>query len=261
MADILQNFLSLGLLDIGDDDTRLTKLREAASDLQKRVTAEPRIGLYHTLMLYSDSVDANDECFRENGEALSQHWPTYKNRHPDVPTTIFRGISLQALSAATETSPQLQIASAYALRSVAKIPHPNKEGSLLTEFYEHSQLKLEAKATAKWQAGEMPPQTAAKAATVAAAQVNKSDLEAAIMAASGPNNLQNQGIPNANPHWPNSGQPWSQQFAPKMTEAVVSALEGLAKNSAAEATKALNSLWCKSGFRSEKDCVMHRDDS
>jgi GTPase-associated system-like protein len=46
MTDILQNFLAQGLLDIGDDDTRLTKLRDAATDLQKRFTSEPRIGLY-----------------------------------------------------------------------------------------------------------------------------------------------------------------------------------------------------------------------
>src|SRR5258708_5335259 len=131
MADVLQEFLSWGLLDIGDDDTRLAKLRDAAADLQKRFVAEHRIGLYHALMLYSEKAETEDECLRENGEVLSQHWPTYKNRYPDVPRTIFRGISLQALSAAAEASPQLQIATGYALRSLRKIPYPNKESSLL----------------------------------------------------------------------------------------------------------------------------------
>jgi hypothetical protein len=64
--------LSARKLDIGDDDARLTKLRDAASDFQKRPTAEPRIGLYHTLMSFSNNVDPNDECFRESGEVLSQ---------------------------------------------------------------------------------------------------------------------------------------------------------------------------------------------
>jgi hypothetical protein len=242
MPDILQNFLSLGLLDIGDDDTRLAKLRDAASDLQKRLTTEPRVGLYHTLMLFSENVDGNDECFRENGEILEHHWPTYRNRHPDVPTTIFRAISFQALSGASKTSPQLQMATAYALRSIAKIPHPSKEGPLLAEFYAHSQSELEAKAIAKWQIGEMPPHIAAKTVSVAATQVNKATLEAAIMAASGPQNLQNQAIPNANPYWPNSAQQWSQQFAPKMTEALASTLDAIAKNSAAEVTKALKGI-------------------
>jgi hypothetical protein len=242
MTDILQNFLAQGLLDIGDDDTRLTKLRDAATDLQKRFTSEPRIALYHTLMLYSDNVEPEDECFRENAEILGQHWPTYKNRHPDVPITIFRGISLQALSAASQASPQLQIATAFALRSVAKIPYPNKQGPPLAEFYERSQLELEAKARAKWQAVGVTAPTPAKAVAVTAAQVDKATLENAIMAASGPNNLQNQAIPNANSVWPNSGQQWSQQFAPKMTEALVTALDSLAKTSAAETTKYIKGI-------------------
>ncbi len=242
MTDVLQNFLAQGLLDIGDDDTRLTKLRDAATDLQKRFTAEPRIGVYHTLMLYSDNVEPEDECFRENAEILAQQWPTYKNRHPDVPVTIFRGISLQALSAASQASPQLQIAAAFALRSVAKIPYPNKQGPPLTEFYDRSQSELEAKASAKWRAIGVSAPAPAKAVAVAAAQVDKSALENAIMAASGPTNLQNQGIPNANSVWPNSGQSWSQQFAPKMTEALGTALDSVAKTSAAEATKSIKAI-------------------
>lgn len=242
MTDILQNFLAQGLLDIGDDDTRLTKLRDAAADLQKRFTSEPRIGLYHALMLYSDNIEPEDECFRENAEILAQHWPTYKNRHPDVPVTIFRGISLQALSAASQASPQLQTAAAFALRSIAKIPYPNKQGPPLAEFYERSQLELEAKARAKWQSVGVTAPPAAKAVVVTAPQVDKSALENAIMAASGPTNLQNQGIPNANSVWPNSGQSWSQQFAPKMTEALVTALDAVAKTSAAETNKSIKAI-------------------
>jgi hypothetical protein len=189
--------------------------------------------------LYSDEVEPEDECFRENAEILAQHWPTYKNRHPDVPVTIFRGISLQALSAASQVSPQLQIAAAFALRSIAKIPYPNKQGPPLEEFYERSQLELEAKARAKWQTVRVTAPPPAKTLVVAAAQVDRPTLENAIMAASGPNDLQNQGIPNANSVWPNSGQSWSQQFAPKMTEALATVLDSVAKASAAETNKSI----------------------
>ncbi|MCU1310598.1 MAG: hypothetical protein JWO20_1723 [Candidatus Angelobacter sp.] len=239
MPDVLQNFLSLGLLDIGDDDTRLAKLRDAAGDLQKRFVAEPRVGLYHALMVYSNNVDCEDECFRETGEVLSQHWPTYKNRYTDVPRGIFRGMSLQALDMATQSSPELQVAIGYGLRSLEKLPHTHAEGSLLTEFYEHSETELEARAIARWQIGEMQPQAAGKATAIAAPTVTKATLEASITAASGPNNAQNQAIPNANLHWPNTGQPWSQQFAPKMTEAVASTIDAATKSLASETTKAL----------------------
>jgi len=59
MADMLQRYLSSGLLDIGDDDTGLSKLRDAAADLQKLFNSQPRIALYHSLMVYSENVDSN----------------------------------------------------------------------------------------------------------------------------------------------------------------------------------------------------------
>src|SRR5713226_5172394 len=97
VSDLLQKLLSLGLLDIGDDDTRLTKLQDAAKDLQQTFSDQPHIGLWHALMVYSGNVDPNDPCFAESAQVLSKHWPTYRNRYTDVPRAIFRGISLQAV--------------------------------------------------------------------------------------------------------------------------------------------------------------------
>ena len=69
MADMLQKYLSSELLDIGDDDTRPTKLREASTDLQKLFVSAPRVGLYHALMVYSVKIDAADSCFTESGNS------------------------------------------------------------------------------------------------------------------------------------------------------------------------------------------------
>jgi len=150
MAEILQQFLSLGLLDIGDEDTRLTKLRETAADLQQRFVNEPRIALYHALMVYSPNVAPGDTCFVEDSEALTKHWPTYQNRHPDFPREIFRAISLQAVMGAVESSSAVRTAITYALRSLEQHPVGHKEGSLLQELYAGLEEKLEADAVARW---------------------------------------------------------------------------------------------------------------
>ena len=62
MADMLQKYLTSGLLEIGDDDARYAKLRDVAADLQKLFASQPRTGLYHALMVYSGNADSEDQC-------------------------------------------------------------------------------------------------------------------------------------------------------------------------------------------------------
>jgi hypothetical protein len=180
MPDILQQFLSLGLLDIGDDDTRLAKLRDAAADLQQRLVSEPRIAVYHALMVYSPNVGSGDSCFTEDSEVLLKHWPTYQNRHPDVPREIFRAISLQAVMAAAESSSAVQAATTYGLRSLEQHPVGQKEGSLLRELYVGLEAKLEADAVARWQANATALADAFAEVRVAAPQVREADAASAL---------------------------------------------------------------------------------
>lgn len=153
MFDLLQKFLSLGLLDIGDDDTRLAKLRDSATELQQRFLNEPRVGMYHALMIYSGNVDSEDQCFTEGGEVLAKHWPTYMNRYTDVPRGILRGIAFQALSGACESSSNFESGVAYGLRSLGEHPAATKDGTLLEEFYRTIETHLEERAIAAWQVG------------------------------------------------------------------------------------------------------------
>jgi hypothetical protein len=240
MADVLQEFLSLGLLDIGDDDSRLAKLRDAAADLKKLFLDQPRIGLYHALMVYSVNVDSSDECFTESAEALVKHWPTYKNRYSDVPRELFRAMSLQALVAATKESGALRAAVTYGLRGLDKHPVSNKDGLLLQNWFQQLETDLEKDATAAWLVSPTAEAPAApKATSIGSPQVDKSKLQPLIGAASGPHNEQSQAYPNPNPQWPNSGATWSYQFAPRMTEAISGFVDASIKALAAEASKGL----------------------
>jgi hypothetical protein len=150
MADILQEYLSLGLLDIGDDDTRLDKLREASADLQKRFEESPIAALYHALIAYSPNADAEDECFAEDAEALRSHWKTYQNRHSDVPREMFRALSLDAVMAAAERKPEVKASVTYGLRSLEQHPVSTKDSSLLQQLYVKLEQEFEAGAIQAW---------------------------------------------------------------------------------------------------------------
>lgn len=238
MADVLQEFLSLGLLDIGDDDTRLVKLREAAADLKKLFLDQPLVGLYHALMVYSVNVDSDDQCFTECAESLLKHWPTYKNRYSDVPREIFRAMSLQALVAATQENSALRAAVTYGLRSLSKHPTPNKDGLLLQKIFENLETQLEKDATAAWLVNAPATVAAAsKAISITAPQIDKSKLQPLVGSASGPHNEQSQAYPTPNPNWPNSGPPWSYAFVPKMTDAISVGIDSSVKALAVEVSK------------------------
>src|SRR5690349_9692878 len=180
MADMLQKYLSSGLLDIGDDDTRLTKLREASADLQKLFTSAPRVGLYHALMVYSDKVDVADSCFTESAEALSKHWNTYANKYKDPPRALFRAMAIHAVSETSDKSPDFSAAVAYGLRSLGQHPKTTNEGAILDEYYRDVTHKLEERAVASWRLNSAAPVPALKAPSVAAPAVEKATLDQGV---------------------------------------------------------------------------------
>src|SRR5260370_22044120 len=143
MADMLHKYLSSGLLDIGDDDSRLAKLREAAGGLQKLFTSTPRIGLYQALMVYSEKVEPEDQCFAESAEALSKHWNTYQNKYKYTPRGLFRAMAIHALSESTAANADVAAAVAYGLRGLGQHPNTANEGPILEESYLETSNKLE----------------------------------------------------------------------------------------------------------------------
>ena len=180
MADMLQKYLASGLLDIGDDDTRLTKLREASADLQKLFASAPRVGLYHALMVFSDKVDVTDACFTESAEALSKYWNTYANKYKDPPRGLFRAMAIHAVSETSDKSPDFTAAVAYGLRSLGQHPRTTNEGTILEEYYRDITHKLEERAVASWRLNSTSPVPALKVPSVTAPAVEKATLDQGV---------------------------------------------------------------------------------
>ena len=60
--------------------------------------------------------------------------------------------------------------------------------------------------------------------------LNLGALTKGLVAASGPVDSGEQAIEGANPNWPDSGQPWSQQFAPQAAKAIKAAVDEAVKH-------------------------------
>jgi hypothetical protein len=182
MTDTLQKYLSSGLLDIGDDDTRLSKLRDAASDLQKLFASQPRTGLYHALMVYSVNVDSEDPCFAECADILAKHWGTYRSRYTDTPRALFRAMSIHAVSETAAANPDFLAATTYGLRSLGQHPNAKNEGPILQEYYRNNSDKLEQRAIATWRLATLNPFPPLKLPAVAAPTVDRPTLDTGINA-------------------------------------------------------------------------------
>jgi hypothetical protein len=226
MNDVLKTYLSLGLLDIGDDDNRIAFLQAAAADLAKRFAQEPREAIYHALTIFSSATSADDASYIEAGSALEAHWTTYRNRFKDNPREVLKPISLLALQMATDENKQLAYALGYLLRTVPFTDTATRDRKVLADFAQSLEESLEGHAVALWSiepGKDGSPPVQLQPPTVS--KIDRDALSALIIAASGPNNVQNQAISGANPNWPSGNAPWAAEFGKLLSEVVATNIE------------------------------------
>ena len=222
MNDVLRSYLDAGLLDIGDDDSRLTHLEAAAQELSARFDKEPREALYHALTLFSES-SAEDISFLEAGKALSNHWALYKNRFKEDPREVLRPVSFRALQLISEKKEQVGLALGYLLRTVPKWTAPVRDQVILAEFADYLDERAEAAAIADWTI--VQGTTKATAAVPTVQKIDREALASQFMLSVGPSNAQNQAVTGANPNWPQASAAWSSEFGTRASEAVSANIE------------------------------------
>ena len=222
MNDVLRSYLDAGLLDIGDDDSRLTHLEAAAQELGERFAEAPREALYHALTLFSES-SAADISFLEAGKVLSNHWALYKNRFKEDPGEVLRPVSFRALQVVSEKNAQIGLALGYLLRTVPKWTAPVRDQVILAEFADYLDERVETAAIADWSA--VPRTTKASPTIPTVQKIDRDALAAQFALSVGPNNTQNQPVAGANPTWPTGTSAWSSEFGTRASEAVSDNIE------------------------------------
>lgn len=225
MNDVLTTYLESGLLDIGDDDNRLTMLQSASQELSTRFIEEPREALYHALTLYSPAPSADDATFSEAGAVLAKHWTTYRNRFKENPREILKPVSFRALQLAADANEDLSLALGFLLRTVPVVANPTREQEVLAEFAQILDDACEAEALDTWAMPDGKVKAIGAVPVVTVAKIDRDALATQIIVAAGPQNAQGQAVTGANPNWPQASVAWSGEFAKQLSEAVASAIE------------------------------------
>jgi hypothetical protein len=166
-------------------------------------------------------------------ELVIAEWPTLRNTHVNRPRELLRSLIIDAL--ATSISKNPKVAGVVWNTAVSPLSHGQTRLGRAKSLIEKLMLQARdaAEAEAILIAGMAPtfsPKRSRKKASTetaplaVAGRISDKDILQDIGKAAGPQYPAGQPIENANPHWSNQAQHWSLEFAPRMTSAVVKAV-------------------------------------
>lgn len=175
-------------------------------------------------------VDEDEPIFSLVEDLVIAEWKTLRNTHVNRPRALLRSIIIDAISTVADKSPE----AAGVIWHTAVSPHKHaqirlgKEASLVTALVQRAAIAAEQAAVMR--AGMAAPgskkRRRIKTSTDVSAlelltEITDDELVTDIARSAGPQNPEGESLSDPNPHWPNQGQPWSQQFVPRMTDALV----------------------------------------
>jgi len=232
---MLQQLLNVGLVDIGADDSRFAKLESAAAELVEQLKGEPRLVLPMALIAIDANANEDDPVFEMVESHLIGHWKTMRNTHQNRPRELLRSIIIHALSLLTDDNPEM---AALIWHTVA-CPMNNgqarlgNEAQIVVDLLKTLAKQAEDEAATRAQLVASPPKKQRsgqqKVAPIeitvkSSALLKDADILSDIRRSAGPQDQEGQAIEDPNPHWPNAGNPWSNEYTPRMTAAVVKAV-------------------------------------
>ncbi|RCV89827.1 GTPase-associated system all-helical protein GASH [Billgrantia montanilacus] len=231
---MLQDLLNLGLVDIGSDDSRFAKMESASTKLLKQFEESPPLMITATLVSLDENVD-EDTPFLELVEGLViEEWNTLRNTHVNRPRELLRSITISALAAATDKNPERSaiVWNTAASRLIHDQTSLGKAADLLKQCFERVFSTAESEALRRTGMLEVAqPLRRRKKSTGSTPEaptltgsIESNEVLQEVARAAGPQFPQGQALNNANPHWSNQAQQWSYEFTPRMTEALVKAV-------------------------------------
>ena len=224
---ILQALLNLGLVAIGSEDSRFAKVEAAAAALVDHLRSNPTHIIPATLIAIDREVDEDDPILTLVDEQLVNEWKTIRNTHVDKPRELLRSIILQALSLLGTGDPAMaaiiwQTAVSPTNHGQAKL---GKERDLVDTLLRDFQKRAENEVTARISLFKPSLSEAQDRPTLQSdALLEDEDLSTDVGRAAGPHDRSGTAFETPNPQWPNSGPEWSYEFTPRMTEALVKAV-------------------------------------
>lgn len=231
---MLQELLNLGLVDIGSDDSRFVKLEAAAKGLVERLKAEPALLIPTTLVAIDTEVDENEPIFSVVEELVIAEWKTLRNTHVNRPRELLRAIIIHSLSIVAQGKPE--VAGLVWHTCISLLNHNQarfgKEGELVRTLIGDMGKQAEAVAAERTALVRLTPKKRGRkdgrseshVKPKAFTKLQDNDVLTAIARSAGPQYPPNTPLDSSNPHWPNTGAPWSHEFVPKMSATLVKAV-------------------------------------
>lgn len=233
--NMLQELLNLGLVDIGSDDSRFAKMESAAQKLSKQFEDSPALIVTATLVALDEEVHEGDSFFELVEGLVIDEWRTLRNTHVNRPRELLRSIAMSALFAAAIDNPQRSaiVWNTAASRLFHDQTSLGKAGRLLQQPFEAAFATAEREALRRAGMVTVTPKKLRRKKPTAptpedlslTGAIEKDDLLQDVARTAGPHFPQGQALSNdPNPHWSNQAQHWSHAFTPRMTEALVKAV-------------------------------------
>ncbi len=231
---MLQELLNLGLVDIGSEDSRFEKMEAAGAALAEKLRAEPSLLVPATLIAIDTDVDEDDPFFSLVEELVVAEWKTMRNTHVNRPRELLRSIIIHVISKVTEGSPEA--AGVFWHSAISPFNHGQarlgKEASLVEDLLRRMGEIAEREAVTRAGMAKQAPKKGecSESATEVSFELQpyhaleNEELITDMARASGPQYPAGTVLPDPNPHWPNTGQPWSSEFTPRMTATFVKAI-------------------------------------
>src|SRR5579884_1378575 len=232
---VLLKFLENGLVNVGGDDVKLEKLSATSSDLATFLKNAPEKTASFALIAFDPEAPVNDPVVADTLEALKKRWLTYGNTFPTAPIAVVRAMLLDAIVQAAEEDERVAVVFAACARNVLPYIEAGSERAIWADVVRENERRVDARAEAEW----LTPSTVnveklklskppAVKINTGKAKVDKELLLNKIFAASGPHKPDGTSSgPSPNPYWPNAGQQWSLQFAPKLTAALAETIDAV----------------------------------
>ena len=178
-------------------------------------------------------VDEDNALFALVEKLLIVEWRTLRNTHVNRPRELLRSIIIDALITSIDGNPEV----AGVIYNTAASPHKFgqvrfgkaaavverllKDARHITETEAVKRAGLVAPVKKKRRGRKSEPQAPS---LELGSTIKSTELLTYVEGASGPHNAQSVAAKDPNPHWPNVGNPWSYEFAPRMTAALVKAV-------------------------------------
>jgi hypothetical protein len=235
MTNLLTELLNAGLIEkLDGDDGRFSKIEQAAITIAQELREQPSQLIRAILAGLDPDIDEDAPIIVRAEQALVAEWKAVRSVFPDRPINILRAILLDACNQVAEEG---NYAAILWLTAADTLPllRLGREEAIIRQMLETWFKCAEEKALvghaltaddADQNFGvdlKFPKTTALESP-----KVDRATLLTKIAGAAGPNNQQNQAIPNGNPHWSNQPQSWSWEFTSRMQKLLADELDSLA---------------------------------